>query len=134
MRATFVRKHLPKANHSHFTCEDVSQFCQFCFWFIFNFIIDFHLFDADTGEKPYQCEQCLMKFRQKDGLKRHENAKHTNKPSNPYPCDVCGKVLQSKYSLKFHLRKHSARRNALKCELCDKIVGSERALIKHKWY
>lgn len=90
--------------------------------------------NPDTGEKPYECTQCGMKFRQKDGLKRHENAKHTNKPTTPYPCDVCGKILQSKYSLKFHMEKHTAKRETLKCDLCEKILHSEKALNKHKRY
>lgn len=90
------------------------------------------IFNADTGEKPYQCGLCGMNFRQKDGLKRHENAKHTNKPATPYPCDVCGKILQTKYSLKFHMGKHTTKRESLKCDLCDKILYTEKALKAHK--
>lgn len=73
-----------------------------------------------------------MQFRQKDGLKRHENAKHTDKAVTPYPCEVCGKILQSKYSLKFHMSKHTTKREPLKCDLCSKILYSEKALGTHK--
>lgn len=75
-----------------------------------------------------------MKFRQKDGLKRHENAKHANKEHKPYPCDVCNKVLQSKYSLAFHKSKHTLKRESLKCDLCYRVFNTQKALEKHKMW
>lgn len=48
-----------------------------------------------------------MKFRQKDGLKRHIVAIHSVNKNRHHECDICHKVLQSKNSLTVHRRKHT---------------------------
>lgn len=107
-----VERHLLRVNRWYFTCVDVSSF-QFQYWVNFlqwksnnNFI---HSNSTDTGEKPFECSHCGVKFRQKDGLKRHVAAKHAPTRAKYHICDVCGKVLLSKYSLNMHLSRHSSK-------------------------
>lgn len=64
----------------------------------------------DTGEKPFTCAHCGVKFRQKDGLKRHIAAKHVsdvNTQKKMYKCNLCKKkAFSSKYTLNTHQTHH----------------------------
>lgn len=83
----------------------------------------------DTGEKPFPCDHCGIKFRQKDGLKRHVAAKHAPQRSKYHICDVCGKVLQSKYSHSMHMSRHSSKEIAAAARRNKKLYGQFYLLI-----
>lgn len=74
-------------------------------------------FHTDTGEKPFTCNHCGVKFRQKDGLKRHVIAKHTSTRDRQFECNVCKKVLLSKLSLASHRSKH----DSVELDLADDV-------------
>ncbi|ODN01440.1 putative zinc finger protein [Orchesella cincta] len=73
-----------------------------------------------TGEKPYQCEQCLHRFAQSDQLTEHRRM-HTGEPLI--------NVILASASLR-HYQKHNGERSYF-CKLCDASFRSKGDLSSH---
>lgn len=46
---------------------------------------------------------------------------HTNKHrqlGRQYECDICGKILKKKTTIKAHMRKQHGKKETLECETC----------------
>lgn len=57
-----------------------------------------------TGEKPYICSVCEKPFPLVGALKSHMR-EHSNTIS-PLPCDICGKLYKTKWTLLVHKKIH----------------------------
>lgn len=73
-----------------------------------------------TGEKPYRCQYCDLKFAQKANLRRHESVHPKDKP---YRCAHCKNHFASRRTLK----RHNARQNCkYKYRNGDVLVSSRK--------
>lgn len=69
------------------------------------------------SERPHKC-WCGRGFATRDKLNRHD-LEHTDPNKLLHMCNVCGKAMKSKQSLKVHLRIHTGEQ-PYNCNLCTK--------------
>ncbi|XP_055685466.1 zinc finger protein OZF-like [Lutzomyia longipalpis] len=67
-----------------------------------------------TGEKPYACDRCPNRYRQKCHLDQHMDTHDGVK----YQCEVCKKEYSKRWSLKIHMYTHTEG-TRFKCPDCD---------------
>ncbi|KAJ0056843.1 hypothetical protein NL108_000628 [Boleophthalmus pectinirostris] len=80
-----------------------------------------------TGEKPYTCKLCGVKFRLRNHLRNHMNSHLGIKP---FTCTVCGCKTSRKSHLEMHMRTHTGQK-PYKCTLCDKAYTQAHCLKTH---
>ncbi|KAL7742522.1 hypothetical protein ACLKA6_013978 [Drosophila palustris] len=61
------------------------------------------------------------------------NTKFTgNSPKKLFSCQLCGKLLCSKASLKRHIAdKHAVRQEEYRCAICERVYCSRNSLMTH---
>lgn len=73
-----------------------------------------------TGERPYACNICCQRFRQRAHLATHTRLKHTGK--QPHECAVCGKKFTDRKSLVQHTCTNTYTRSDGDCGVTSKSV------------
>jgi len=64
--------------------------------------------NTHTGETPYDCVECGLKFSRSETLGSHSLRMHTRE--KPYHCELCGKSFPRNYLLETHLKTHTGKR------------------------
>ncbi|XP_037040105.1 zinc finger protein 2 homolog [Bradysia coprophila] len=80
-----------------------------------------------SGERPFKCTCCNLKFSQPGNLALHMRV-HSGE--RPYQCEKCSKLFTTSSNLKAHQRIHSDSRD-FPCTQCDRAFKSASELNSH---
>ncbi|CAH2048797.1 unnamed protein product, partial [Iphiclides podalirius] len=80
-----------------------------------------------TGERPYACPHCPRTFADKGACNSHVR---THSKETSFACLYCGQTFVQKSKLTYHIRKHTGE-NLETCPVCSKLFTSGCALREH---
>ncbi|KAL3310892.1 hypothetical protein Ciccas_010535 [Cichlidogyrus casuarinus] len=128
---TYLQRHI-KRKHSHATERPICELCNRSFSSIQALVIHKRL---HTGEMPYSCHMCDMRFNQPRHLQQHVESRHSGtaeRKPKPFKCGKCDRSFQLKSSYVHHMKQyHTTPENACQCRLCDKIFPYLSDLKRH---
>lgn len=103
------------------------QECHVCHKILCNKAVLRQHFRTHTGERPFSCDFCPMKFTTHYGLVVHRRL-HTGE--KPYVCEVCDRRFSQWASRQSHMATHSAEKPH-KCPVCEKGFARRDTLQIH---
>ncbi|GAB0090300.1 hypothetical protein DMENIID0001_050190 [Sergentomyia squamirostris] len=83
-----------------------------------------------TGERKFECGLCEKKFAKKDVLSTHLKIHMANVHTANVTCSICGIVSKNAFSLKQHMRRHTADKS-FQCSVCGKAFVYKCDMIRH---
>ncbi|KAK7077322.1 hypothetical protein SK128_019755 [Halocaridina rubra] len=98
--------------------------CQFCGYRVIGtpalrlHTIEKHVQAGDQCSYEYNCKLCIFQSASKEDYKKHMETKHGKNFNQHVQCEVCGKMVSSKYIGVHHKKMHSQSRNYA-CNMCD---------------
>lgn len=79
---------------------------------------------------PVACKLCFRVFETQNWLNFHLKYTDHNKAKALYSCDICGKTIKSKTSLKTHFVTHQTQKN-FQCNICFFKFKTDKRLKQH---
>ena len=110
------------------------QQCTYCGKIVNDIIrhVSYVCLKRDYGYGKLKCDFCEKTYNNPYNLKRHVRETHDKKKGEQAICNICGKVLLSKYILTIHHKNmHEIVPLKYKCEKCGKMWESKGKLNKH---
>nr|XP_023014940.1 zinc finger protein 883-like isoform X2 [Leptinotarsa decemlineata] len=116
-----TKKLFEEHQRTNVSCK-IKQFnCNDCHKAFFSkFRLNSHM-RTHTKETPYECKDCLRKFRQASNLKRHIDIIH--KGLKPFKCEVCGKEFSRLVAKNEHTYKHTGQKPYV-CSYCGETFNT----------
>jgi len=114
---------------SHVQRHKESSLCQQCGKsFLKRELLERHVKDCLSLEKPYKCSVCNDGFHIQSKLDEHIR-KHTNE--KPFVCETCGCAFRLKLRLRYHMSSHTNDRPFV-CKECGKGFKLKPTLRQHQ--
>jgi DNA-directed RNA polymerase subunit RPC12/RpoP len=88
--------------------------------------MELHMEAVHSGQKPFECEECGMKFSRKESFKRH-----THSMDKPFLCSVCGKTFARRHIRDVHERAHYGEKK-YPCDFCEKRFTTNQKKMIHE--
>ncbi|XP_071050488.1 oocyte zinc finger protein XlCOF6-like isoform X10 [Onthophagus taurus] len=93
--------------------------------------LDHHVSVEHKGIR-YQCKECGKSFTDKNYLKKHAVTHKEDYVPNIFKCTVCDKSMTSKHYFLRHVASHSnPNGTSVACEVCGKTVATKSSLRDH---
>ena len=118
--------HMKKHHHRALVCDDCGK------RFTMPNTLKRHRLNYHT-QFPKTCDDCGHYCATKEDFKAHLATVHgIGTQENTVPCEICGKLLKSKLSLKTHIKySHTNKDQEYPCDQCGKVFGSKITLGNH---
>ncbi|CAO2578432.1 GDNF-inducible zinc finger protein 1 [Lemmus lemmus] len=126
----YEKSFLKHIRHHHGVATEVVYRCDTCGQTFANRCnLKSHQRHVHSSERHFPCELCAKKFKRKKDVKRHVLQVHEG-GGERHRCDLCGKGLSSKTSLRMHERTHTGDR-PYGCTKCEAKFSQPSALKTH---
>ncbi|XP_066544999.1 POZ-, AT hook-, and zinc finger-containing protein 1 isoform X1 [Amia ocellicauda] len=85
---------------------------------------------SHSGEKPYACPVCGLRFKRKDRMSYHVRS-HDGSVGKPYVCQSCGKGFSRPDHLNGHIKQVHTSERPHKCQTCNASFATRDRLRSH---
>ena len=85
---------------------------------------------SGASEKPFECDECHKRFKERGNLNKHISSVHEKKKS--HVCHLCGKSFAFRDGLVRHISHVHQNERRYTCEVCNRQFKQLSHLAKHK--
>ena len=88
-------------------------------------------FKHEKPTKNHICPTCNREFKDATVLKTHMRTHLPDDEKFAYECEICGKKMANKWSVKYHISTIHERQKTHFCQLCNRGFGNKSNLRSH---